>query len=265
MGNIGGSLGLIIGALMGILFVSLMAQMFPDAVGNALFENTPVSRDNPGGVQVSVPAAGTRALQTGSFLLPTQNFYRNARNTAGEIDRTVSPKGVMLTINGTGCLGLTYYIEDDRRTINYTFDRSAGSLRTCRIQGEYFALREDVTNTLWAIVPLLFVILFTGGILTLSMTAGGDRDGEGNMLKGVLVVIVGAVLIPVQIGFVSSAQAAYDTTPDFTGLSGATGGVIFPILNLAYLIVMISIAFSYFSGRTVWSRVSGGLNSGSGY
>ena len=140
---------------------------------------------------------------------------------------------------------------------------TASTDRSCSYTGTYLADRDSLIRQLWLALPLLIVIGGVSGIMAMAASTGGGEGGSRQMLMGVLVVIVGAILVTVQISFVDAAQEAYAVAPSFIGLSGATGGVIFPILNLAYLIVMITIAFGMFGGQSVWQRVRGGLRNNS--
>ena len=214
----------IIGSILAILFISLglelMIDPFKDAVTKPYTQTGSVASNSDG---------------NGSMVLGKKHFFTDATD--------------LTAIGATdGDLTNAATIGADRKSLTFT-GLTASTSQSITVNS--LQNRGSTIDALWKALPFFFLIGVVAAVIGAAGAATGvSGDLSQRILTGVLVIVIGAILAGVQIGFVDSAMATYAKAPEFTGID-----LGLPLLNLAYVLVLLTLAFGMFSGTSATSRV----------
>ena len=227
MGDIQGPTTKILGAILAILFISLGLELirdpFVDIVTKDYSQTTSVTADSSG--------AGTLTLSHSHFFTDTERM------------------SVMGATDGDVTSGTT--VGSDRKALSLTglAASSSQSVTVSSLQD-----KGGTIDALWKTLPFFMLMGVVSAIIGLSV-AGGTSLGSSalhtRILTGVIVLVIGGILTSVQGSFVESARTAYSNAPDFTGI---TLGL--PLLDLAYVLVLLGLTFGMFGGGDLVGRAS---------
>ena len=230
MVNIEGPTTKILGAILAILFISLGLELirdpFVDIVTRPYTQTTSVTANSSG--------AGTLTLSRNHFFTDTE-----AMSVVGATDGDVT--------SGTT-------VGADRKSLSIT-----GLTASTSQSVEVTSLQDEggTIDALWKTLPFFMLMGVVGAIIGLSV-AGGSSLGSSplhtRILTGVIVLVIGGILTSVQSSFVGSARTAFSNAPDFTGI---TLGL--PLLDLAYVLVLLSLTFGMFGGGALVGRAGGAI------
>ena len=182
--------------LVGLLLLTVVAL-----IGASIIEG-PLSTASTESKTVTVGANATAALQPPSW-------YRTATANSG------APRGVSIT----GLKAATTFtgVSADGRTATFSDAQEAGTTIT------YLGQMDDATVVIiLKIIPLFMVLAAVGasvGGAYLGVTGGTRGDG---VMTTVISVITGAVLVPVILSFVATANETYTLAPEFVGITSVT-------------------------------------------
>ena len=233
MVNIQGPVAKILGTILAILFISLGMELirnpFTNIVTKDYTQTTSVTADANG--------AGTMTLSKRHFFTDTERLTASAA-TDGDVTSGVT-------------------LGSDRKTLSIT-GLTASSTQNVTVN----SLQDEggIIDPLWRTLPFFMLMGVVAAVLGVSAYSGaalGSTDLHVRILTGVIVLVIGGILTSVQSSFVDSASDAFSNAPDFTGIS-----LGLPLLDLAYVLVLLGLTFGMFGGGTLVRRAKSTIGQG---
>jgi len=222
-------IGKILAIILAILFLTLGLNLirdpFIDIVTEAATQTESVTSNYLG--------VGTLTLDTTHFFSDTEDM-----TLTGATDGDVTSGATLSTT--------------DRKTITLT---GLTGTTTQDIVATYYEDAGGTVDPLWRAFPFFILVgvvaaIMGGGFLT-GMSLG-NAPLETKILSGIIVVLVGGIMTGVQNSFITATETAFANTPLFTGI---TLGL--PLLNLAYILMLLTVVFGMFGGGSVAGKVKG--------
>ena len=125
----------------------------------------------------------------------------------------------------------------DRKTLTITGDNVAQDWTITQLA----ETSNTTLNIVLKIFPFLVVIASLGaafGGIFVSVR-GGLNEGLGmDVVMSILVVFIGAVLIPIVLSFTTLADDSYKIAPEFIGVT-----IMLPLVAIGYILGLVAVAF----------------------
>ena len=150
-----------------------------------------------------------------------------------------STKSLTVSASADGDVTATTTIGSDRKTL------TIGTLTTGTAQTFTITQLAETSNTTLNIVLKIFPFLVLiasigaafGGIFV--GVRGGMNEGLGmDVVMSILVVFIGAVLIPIVLSFTTLADDSYKIAPEFIGVT-----IMLPLVAIGYILGLLAMAF----------------------
>lgn len=210
-----GSFGLVVAVIISLLAVVIIEQPVTSSATTAGSDTVSVTSDGNGAGNASITSA--HWYNTNKSV--TASCATDANPTVGALD--ADQLGVSLS-------GLT-----------------ASTTQNCTIG--YLKQQSDATvGIVLAIIP--FLLLMGGLVSAFGASYMGVKAGLGSGLGGnienLVVIMVGVILVPVVLSFVTLASDAYSPAPSFIGVNA-----ILPLVSIGYILSLMSTAFGGFAPK----------------
>ncbi len=226
MVNIQGPSSKILGAILAIVFISLGLDLirvpFVDIVTEPYTQTTSVTSDANGAATVS---------------LAQRHFFTDTESLS-----VVGATSGDVTANTT--------VGANRKTLSIT-EFPASTTQDVTVSS--LQDKGGTIDPLWKALPFFMLMGVIAAIIGLSVAGGaslGGSDLHTRILTGVIVLVIGGILTSVQGSFVEATRSSYSNAPDFVGI---TLGL--PLLDLAYVLVLLGLTFGMFGGGKLVGRV----------
>lgn len=211
-----GSFGLVIAVIISLLAVVIIEQ--------------PVSASSTQAGSDTVAVTTASGVTTANVSITAKHWYNTNKDVTASCVTDANP-----TI-GT--------VDADRLGVNLS-GLSASTTQDCTIG--YLTPQDDSTvGIVLAIIPFL---LLMGGLVSAFGASyvgvkAGMGSGMGGNLENLIVIMVGVILVPVVLSFVSLSSDAYSIAPEFVGVSA-----ILPLVSIGYILSLMSTAFGGFAPK----------------
>ena len=218
-----GSFGLVVAVIISLLAVVIIEQ--------------PVTASNTQAGSDTVSTVTASGVTTANVSLSAEHWYSNTKSVTASCATDANPTIVSL--------------DADRRGVNLS-GLTAATTQDCNIS--FLKAQDDQTvGIVLAIIPFL---LLMGGLVSAFGASyigvkAGMGTGLGGNLENLVVIMVGVILVPVVMSFITLSSNAYQYAPEYIGVSA-----ILPLVSIGYILSLMSTAFGGFAPkvRNVFGR-----------